>query len=84
MMEEFTGLKTNELFGLVWPCGCSGRLRPLGGTVHPSVSRNARTSPLFLVCVSLHFPHLCVALSAGLCHCANSWSGLPELIIAFP
>lgn len=44
----------------------------------------AEIPPLFLVCVSLHSPQLCVALSAGLCHCANSWSGLPELIIAFP
>lgn len=51
-MEQFTGLKTNEL--LVWPCGCSGGLRPLGGTVHLSEGRNGRTSPLFLVCVLLH------------------------------
>lgn len=68
--------------GLFWPCSCSDELFPLGGTVTPSEGRNARTFAFFLVCVFLHFPSS--VLSAGLCHCTNSWSGLPELIIAFP
>lgn len=68
--------------GLFWPCSCSDELFPLGDTVTPSEGRNARTFAFFLVCVFQHFPSS--VLSAGLCHCANSWSGLPELIIAFP
>lgn len=39
---------------------------------------------LLLVGVFPAASRLRVALSAGLRHCENSWSGLPELIIAFP
>lgn len=58
---------------------CSAVLMPLGGTVHPRLY-----SCCLFVCPSIFRATVCVALSAVWCHCANSRSGLPELIIAFP